>query len=275
MIKIFTLALTFFLLNPMARAETIQIPLGELTSSNALEMRCISGGQNLSIPIPERWNVRKINLGLHYTVSNNLIGDISQMTIKFNGDLVAQMKLNPQAPTVTTDIAIPVTHLKSGYNTVTFQVAQHYLASQCEQPCSPNLWTNISVKDSFLQIDYDLKPLTLRLGESINWIFDPKQFPEAAVNLVIDSTTPESVTLAGVVASGIARHFDYRKVKFSHSLDIKPGMDNVLVGTTKFAGEALAQYGIKLAPTDGGLIKIFHLPRLGGGGDGRHALIVV
>jgi hypothetical protein len=275
MIKIFTLILSFFLLTSAARAETIKLPLEKFTASSALEMRCISGGQNLSIPIPERWDVHKINLGLHYTVSNNLVGDISQMVVKFNGEMVAQMKLNPQAPTVTTDISIPVTYLEPGYNTVTFQVAQHYLASQCEQPCAPNLWTNVSVKDSFLQIDYDLKPLPLRLGEAANWIFDPKQFPEASVNLIIDSTTPESVTLAGIAASGIARHFDYRKVKFSHSTDIKPGMDNVLVGTTQFADAALARYGIKLAPSDGGLIRILHLPIDGGAADDRHALIVV
>lgn len=281
MIKIFTLVLSLFLLNPTARAETIKLPLEKFTASTALEMRCISGGQNLSIPIPERWDVHKINLSLHYTASNNLIGDISQMAIKLNGELVAQMKLNPQAPSVTTDISIPVTHLEHGYNTVTFQVAQHYLTNQCEQPCAPDLWTNVSVKDSYLQIDYDLKPLPLRLGEASNWIFDPKQFPEATVNLIIDSTTPESVTLAGIIASGIARHFDYRKVKFSHSLDIKPGTDNVLVGTTKFASGTLARYGINLAPADSGLIKIFHLPKLSnlpgvaGEGDDRHALIVV
>ena len=175
----YALLLAFFLLSPTAHAETIKLPLEKFTSSGALEMRCINGGQNLSIPIPERWIVRKINLGLHYTASNNLISDLSQMTIQFNGELIAQMKLNSQSPTVTTDISIPVTHLEAGYNTVTFQVAQHYLTSQCEQPCSPNLWTNISVKDSFLQIDYDLKPLPLRLGEASNWVFDPKQFPDA------------------------------------------------------------------------------------------------
>jgi hypothetical protein len=260
----------------MARGETIKLPLQEFTSLGSLEMRCISGGHNISIPIPERWNVHKINLGLHYNVSNNLVTEISQMAIKFNGELVTQMKLNSLAPNVTVDIPLPLTYLEPGYNTVTFQVAQHYLVSQCEQPCSPDLWTNISVRDSFVQIEYDLKPLPLRLGETTNWLFDPKQFPEAAVNLIVDETTAESVTLAGIVASGIARHFDYRKVKFSHSRNIKPGMDNVLVGTTKFASTALAPYGIALAPADGGLIKLFHLPGLGGAtSDDRHALVVV
>ncbi len=265
-----------FLLNFSAYAETVKLPLQKFTSADSLEMRCISGGQNISIPIPERWNVHKINLGLHYTVSNNLVTEISQMAIKFNGELVTQMKLNSLAPNVIVDVPLPVTYLEPGYNTVTFQVAQHYLLSQCEQPCSPDLWTNISVKDSFIQIDYDLKPLPLRLGEASNWVFDPKQFPEATVNLVMDSTTPESVTYSGIIASGIARHFDYRKVKFSHSTNIKHGVDNVLVGSSGFASEALDRYGIKLPASDGGLIKIFHLPAgTGEEPDKTHALIVV
>ncbi|MBI3479334.1 MAG: cellulose biosynthesis cyclic di-GMP-binding regulatory protein BcsB [Nitrosomonadales bacterium] len=275
MIKIFVLVLAMFVFNPTAHAGTLKLPLEKFTASPALEMRCMSGSQSLSFPIPERWNVHKIVLSLHYTVSNTVVSNISQMAIKFNGEHITQMKLNPEAPTVTTDVAIPVTHLEPGYNTIAFQVAQHYLTNQCEEPCSPNLWTSVSVKDSFLEIDYDLKPLPLQLGKTTGWIFDPKQFPEAAVNLVMDSTSPESVTMAGVVASGIASHFDYRNVKFSHSTDIKPGMDNVLVGTTKFAAATLAQYGINVAQADGGLIKLFHLPGGGQTVDNLHALIVI
>ena len=259
-----------------AQAEILKLPFKEFTSAGALEMRCISGGQNLSIPIPERWNVHKISLGLHYAVSNNLITQISQMAIKFNGEMVTQMKLNSLEPDVTVDIPLPVEFLTAGYNTVTFQVAQHYLENQCEQPCSPDLWTNISVQDSFVEVEYELKPLPLKLGEAANWIFDPKQFPEAEVHLVMDSTTPESVTFAGIVASGIARHFDYRKVRFSHSADIKPGMDNVLVGATGFAGDTLLKYGVTIPPAEGGLIKLSHLPGLiGEDVDNKHALIVV
>jgi hypothetical protein len=274
-VKVFALiGIPLFALQQAAEAETVKLPLEKFTAAPALEMRCVSGGQNLSIPIPERWDVHKITLSLHYTVSNSLIGDISQMSIRFNGEPIAQMKLNPQAPTANVDVPIPVTHLEPGYNTITFQVAQHYQTSACEQPCAPDLWTNISVRDSSLQIEYDLKPLPLRMGEAVNEIFDPKQFPEMKVNLVTDSSTPEAVTLAGIVASGIARHFDYRKVKFSHSADVTPGVDNILVGTTKFADTVLGPHGIKLAPAEGGLIKLLHLPQ-GGGSDDRHALIVV
>ncbi|HQT27477.1 MAG TPA: hypothetical protein PLK99_12925 [Burkholderiales bacterium] len=35
-------------------------------------------------------------------------------------------------------------------------------------------------------------------------------------------------------------------------MDIRPGMDNVLVGTTKFSGGVLARYGKTLAAGQGG-----------------------
>lgn len=275
MMKFIALIVPLLMLCAIAQAETIKLPLQKFTSSPALEMRCISGGQNLSIPIPERWKVTNAVLSLHYTVSNNMLTDLSQMAVKINGELITQMKLNGQVPGVTHDIQIPADRLKTGYNTLTFQVAQHYQHDQCEQPCSPDLWTNISVVDSFLQLDYELKPIPLKLGQVAGWIFDPKQFPEAAINMVADASTPESVTMVGIAASGIARRFDYRKVKFSHSPDIRQGMDNVLVGSTGFATEVLARYGIKLEASDGGLIKVFYVPKNDGGKDGLHALIVV
>ena len=271
-----TLLLPLALLCAQAHAETVKLPLQEFTAAPSLEMRCVSGGQNLSVPIPDRWNIHKLNLGLHYTVSNNLISSISQMVVRFNGEIVTQIKLDAQAPGATVDIPLPLAHLETGYNTVTFQVAQHYQKDQCEQPCAPDLWTNISVKDSFVQIDYDLKPLPLRMGEATGWVFDPKQFPETAVNLVIDDSTQESLTLASIAASGIARHFDYRKVRFTHSSDLQPGMDNVLVGSARFAGSVLSKYGLALTPGDSGLIKMYHLPGPGGDtADDRHALFVV
>jgi len=273
--KVFTLLAPLLMLHQLAHADTVKLPLQKFTASSALEMRCVSGGQNLAIPIPERWKVTRAVLNLHYTISNNMLGDLSQMVFKVNGELVTQMKLDSQAPGTTREIQIPAELLKTGYNTLTFQVAQHYQRNQCEQPCAPDLWTNISVADSTIQMDYELRPIPLKLGEATGWIFDPKQFPEASVNMVADTSTQEAVTMVSMAASGIARRFDYRKVKFSHSADIKPGVDNVLIGTTAFVGEVLAKYGIKLEASDGGLLKVFYVPKSDGGKDGLHALIVV
>lgn len=258
-----------------ACAETVHVPLQNLTSASTLELRCVSGGQNLSIPVPERWKVTRAMLNLHYMASNNMVTGISQMVVKVNGELITQMKLETLAPGVTREVQIPVSQLKPGYNTLTFQVTQHYLNGQCEQPCAPDLWTNVSLAQSFVQLDYELRPVPLKLGEAANWVFDPKQFPEGWVNIVSSAATPEDVTMMGISASGIARRFDYRKVTFTHGEDIKQGVDNVLVGTTEFAEEVLSRYGLKLEPSDGGRIKVFYVPKKDGGKDGLHALIVV
>jgi hypothetical protein len=258
-----------------ARAETTSLPLQKFTSLGSMEIRCVSGGQNISFPIPERWDVRKASVSLRYTVSNNLIGAISQMVIKLNGNPIGQVKLNPLAPVGTVDLALPRELLETGYNDLTFQVAQHYQTNSCEQPCAPDLWTNISLSQSFINIDYELKTIPLGMGSAVAMTFDPKQFSDVTVNLVADSASAEAMTFAGLIASGIARHFDYREVRFTHSPTIKPGVDNMLIGTTTFANQVLDQYRMKLPAGEGGLIKVQHLPHISGSIDKQHALISV
>lgn len=270
------LALLFMLLvASTAQAESVKVPLQKLTALSSIQLRCINGSESISIPVPERWDVRRAVLTLRYSVSNNLIGEISQMIVKVNDEPIAQTKLNPQAPNVEAAIDIPVNLLKPGYNVLSFHVSQHYSRQQCEPPCAPDLWTNVSVADSFIEMEYDLKPVPLRLGAATAMIFDPKQFPEVDVHIVTDQLTAEAATLATVVASGIARRFDYRKVKFSVSRELRPGVDNVLIGSRKFAHDALAVNNVELPKGDGGLLKIFHLPEKEGGWDQLHALIVI
>ena len=272
--KMFAL-LALLLLQQTAGAEIIKLPLQKFTAMSSMDIRCINGSREISIPIPERWKLHKLTLDLRYTVSNNMLSDISQMVVKVNGNLVTQLKLDHQGPELGSLIEIPVKYLKTGYNTLSFQVAQHYLKDGCEQVCSPDLWTDVSLTNSTLQLDYELKPIPLKLGQAAGLIFDPRQFPSASLNLVTDASTPEGVTIAGIAASGIARRFDYRKVNFSHSPDIKPGVDNILIGKASFVGDVLLKYGILLDAPKGGLIKILYLPKSDGGNDGLHALIVI
>lgn len=274
LIVVFLLALC---LAATVHARTISLPLQKFTALGTFDLRCISDSKHLSIPIPERWQVNRATLSLHYSVSNGLHADRSQLIVKINGDPIAQTKLHQPAPNMLFDASIPLSHLKPGYNMLTIQVAQHGASQQqCEIPCAPDLWTNVNLKESFLRIEYDLKPLPLKLGEAAGLLFDPKQFPEASVNIVTEEVTPESVTLAGIVASGIARRFDYRKVKFDFSQEIKAGMDNVLIGSVRFANRMVSPNGEQLdAPDTGGILKIFHMPNKNDSVDDTHAVIVI
>lgn len=269
------LAIALLLLHQAVWADTVKLPLQKFTGKSSLVVRCVNGLESVDLPLPERWQMKKLEINLHYTASNTILSDVSQIVVKMNGKLVTQLRLNRQGPEVSNIIDIPIKLLKPGYNTLSFEGAQHYLENGCEQVCASNLWTDISLADTTVEYDYDLKPVPLKVGKVAEWLFDPKLFPEDTVNLVADTSNQDSMTIAGMAASGIARRFDYRKVSFTHSTDIVPGKDNILIGTSSFVGGILLKYGILLDPPKGGLIRVFYLPKSDGGKDGLHALFVV
>lgn len=260
---------------PLAFADQVNIPLQLLSASGAIQMRCVSGGGNFALPVPSRWKVSHAVLHLDYLSSNNMIAELSQMSLRVNGELITQMRMNNTVPSVPVDIEIPAELLDQAYNAFSFQVVQHYSRTGCEQTCSPDLWTDINMSRSFIHLDFEQRPIPLRLGEAANFVFDAKVTPEAHTNLVFDTNTPQSVTFAGMVASGIARRFDYRKVTFTHSADLRSGQDNVLIGTGDFVRGVLQRYGVTLPTTDGGLIKIMAMPKGVGENDPLHALFLV
>lgn len=270
------LVLFIVLLAPAVHAENIRIPLSKLSPLSSIDLRCVNGGYTVSLPIPERWQVQRAVLGLRFTASTNLIAEISQLVIRINGQPIAQTQLNPLAPNMELAVVIPPGLLKADYNALEFQVAQHYSRQKCEDLCAPDLWTNINLNESMLTLDYSLKPLPLQLGAVANVLFDPKIYPEAAINLVLEKNTPAFATLGGLVASGIARRFDYRKVSFSISAQPKPGIDNVLIGSPAFINRLMpANAAAAVRETKGGFLKIMHAPDANGGEDPLHALIAI
>lgn len=261
----------------MTLAGIQQITLNKLSPSSTITLTCVSDEQGVDIPISDRWIVKKATLTLHYTSSINLQGEVSQLAIKINNFPVAQTRLNPASPDVIVKISLPTKYLEPGYNKLAFSASQHLplLGSSCEKPCAPDLWTNVNLSDSSVEIEYDEKPVPLSLSSIADFVFDPKAFPEAHVNLIVEDRSTESLTALGIATSGIARRFDYRKVTFEVSTDIRQGMENILVGRAAFANAFLNARGLALGKPEGGHIKIFHLPIETGKVDPNHALLVL
>ena len=256
-----------------AYAEKIKLPLQELSALSKLELRCVSDQQEIQVPLPERWDLKRLVLHLRYTVSTNLIPDSSQLVVKMRGEPIAQTRLNPMAPDVKVGIEIPTRLLSPGYNSLIFQVAQHFSKNQCESPCAPDLWTNISLQDSYLDMEFEWKAVPTALSSLSSFVFDPRLLPQGKVNLVTEDVSAKSATMAGIVASGIARRFDYRRVEFTSSRTLLPGVDNVLIGSRAFATKILGAGTIK--HVTGGYLKALPMKAADGGLDPTRALLVV
>ena len=260
-----------------ARAETVRIPLSRLAPARSVDLKCITADHALQLPVPARWEVKRAVLSFEYVNSTALLAGKSRMTVRLNRMPVSQINLNPLAPEGSVKLLMSGSAFKTGYNELSFSVAQHY-TMDCEQPCAPDLWTTLKLDQAALEIEYSLKPVPLKLSSVADFLFDPKISPSGAVNLVLENRSADLVTVAGVVASGIARRFDYRKVLFSTSDDIKPGSDNVLIGGKKFIDGFMAAKSLTAPKIDGPFLKLLHLPSPGAGPaavDQNHGLLVV
>ncbi|MDP2681877.1 MAG: cellulose biosynthesis cyclic di-GMP-binding regulatory protein BcsB [Deltaproteobacteria bacterium] len=241
------------------KTETMKISLDKLAPFKSVDLRCINGGYTVSVPVPERWKVKRVVLNISYVNSSNLIADNSQLIVRFDNSILGQTKLFPLAPEGKMNLSIPASLMDAGYHDLGLQAVQHY-THNCEQFCAPDLWTTVNLEKSFLEIEYILKPIPLKLSEISNFLFDHKILPAGNVNIVIENLSSEKATLAGIAASGIARRFDYRKVYFNISTDIKAGYDNVIVGDKKFVQALLKKNSIGPLMIEGPFLKIMPLP---------------
>jgi hypothetical protein len=258
-----------------AQGEVIKIPLQQLTPAKSIELKCVSDQRDIQVPVPERWNVKRMVLHLRYTVSANLIADTSTLVIKVRGSPVAQARLNPLAPDVKLGVEIDPALLEPGYNTMTFQVSQHFSRGNCESPCAPDLWTHINLHDSYFEVEHDWKPLPKELSALSTHVFDPRLMPAGQVHIVTEDNSPENATLAGIVASGIARRFDYRRVTFTVGRALKPGVDNVIVGKTAYVQGTMGARKSVIKEGKGGYLRLAPMLAADGSEDPTRALLII
>jgi len=269
------LLLSLLLMSFSAAAATVSTTLDKLSAYPALTLTCDQDEQGVDVPVPERWQVISAVADIHYTASLALDSELSQIIFLINGTPFALTRLKATEPDMRVKLQIPTQYIINGYNHLTFRVTQATKAQGCAAPCSPDKFTYINLGDSTLDIEYEKKTVPLELSSIAGFMFDPKTFPAGQVNLIMEDQSAESLTQAGIVASGIARRFDYRKVIFSVSDAPRPAMDNVVIGSTAFVQPLLEAYGLSLGTVTGGFIKIFPLPVAGAEPDPAHALIAI
>ena len=136
-----------------ASAEVAKTPSGTLTLASLMparqqiRLRYTADEFTLYVPVSPRSKVKSALLHLQLTNSISLIKERSQLVVRLNGRVLAQVPLNPAQPETSIDVRLPVALLKPGYNQLTFAVAQHYTL-RCEDPSAPELWTEIDTVTS-------------------------------------------------------------------------------------------------------------------------------
>ncbi len=221
-------------------------------------MQCSSSEHEIPIPIPKRWKINKATIKFQYQNSAALLKRTSQLEILLNDVPLAQIRLDPQASKGNIKLDLPPLLLNAEFNGLKFRVVQHY-GTQCENPCAPELWTRIELDDAIVELDYDYRPVPLRISAVSDYLFDTKIFPSAKLNIVTSDLSDANLTTSSIVATGVALRYDFRKTVFTSSEQLKKDQDNVLIGTHEYIAEFLQQYGVRYEG-DGPYLRIMHLP---------------
>ncbi len=199
-----------------------------------LELRQTESAERLRIPMPYRVNPQYVHIHVEFTSSVALLGERSQIRLRWNDGVIGQIPLTTDFPDNNINANIPAKWLNSGDNYLSIEVSQHYRAD-CEDPGSPELWTNIDMAHSYISVTGTLKPVPDKLTELDHWL-SRLNWGEQHITLAAlgtsDAHRHAGTTLAQELGSKTREPLLIDAVPLLHSLAALPkNQDVVLFGT--------------------------------------------
>lgn len=216
-----------------AAGQTLRLSLKDLQIRSPIRLAGTRG--EVGIPFGMRRDnvVTGATLTLNFAYSNALLGDLSQLVVLLNGEVVRALALKPdgaggQAVTIPVNPALFLV----GDNILNIRMIGHY-SRDCEDPNSSVLWANISNVRSFL--DLTLQPLSLKpdLARLPAPFFDRYAPGSLSLPFVFaGSPTNGELEAAASLASWLGSQASYRKFSFRPSFNQLP-RGNAVVFVTR------------------------------------------
>ncbi|BFT31475.1 cellulose biosynthesis cyclic di-GMP-binding regulatory protein BcsB [Alteromonas sp. D210916BOD_24] len=230
--KAYLLLLVSVLTSFSLQAKTETFRLTELFDG-ARTVRLEGSADSFTIPVTLNSIVQvdKALLKIEVVSSKALIKKRSQLYVRFNNATIGQVEYDPDRPALVSEITIPKSLWRVGFNALTFSVSQHY-AAQCGNGNSPELWSEINAHNSSLTLTTSTKDHAFTLNE-LSGFFSPGVAGQREVALYT-AKEPSAGTMEQslpLVAQALALRNQYQPLHVFHrSLD-----DRYLSAETKDA----------------------------------------
>ncbi|RME62175.1 MAG: hypothetical protein D6790_06750, partial [Caldilineae bacterium] len=231
--------------------------LSSFTGASDIWLKGSKSKAVVSVPVSGRVRVLHAHLHVEFVNSPALLESRSQLNVVLNGRVIGGRPLSSSRNEQRLDIEIDGSLLKPGYNRLEFQAVQHY-TDRCENPWSPELWTDVKADRSFLGLEFEdvpVHPTLRRLDE----LMDARAWGRYDIVLL----TPVSMRMGmderavgGLVAQGVGLYTRFLPVRVLHGL-ARPGRldapeaDAVLFG---YAKDVSAVLGPRVKLPDSGLL---------------------
>lgn len=177
-----------------------------------LRLNTWQASYTVKLPLSPREAMSDAMLHLDTVNSTALIRSRSELSVRVNGRVLAQYALDPERTRMYRDIPIPMELLKPGFNDVEIGVVQHY-TYDCEDPASPELWTEIDPLRSGITLNFKgYRPnLNPRLTQ-LHTAFDRRGWVPRRLSVISGTETLHDGTLAAAatVVQGLGLRLEYR-----------------------------------------------------------------
>jgi hypothetical protein len=219
-------------------------------TAGPLMLRDQTSGSKISIPVSARLKPKTMSVTLNYTNSIGLIASTSVLAVRFNETTLAQIRLDPNNPSGTAKVNLPVELIRPGYNVLALAVSQHN-GDPCEDPEAPELWTEINTASSAIEIDGDYTSAQLHLSD-FDQIFSPGIGAARRLSLVTAPLGTDStlISSAALVSEAVALRAQYESVDLHPAALAAPATwtsdDHVIIGTKDQIAAALGDEADKI-----------------------------
>ena len=240
--KFFALG-SFLLLPSLTRAAQYQVPLSQLLlRPGAVRLTGYEHSLRMLLPVSPRATVQQARLTLEYMTSVSLVKRISQLQVRMDGTVLAQVPLNPEAPAGQIQVKLPSTMLTPGVHRLTI-VAIQQTSTDCAESAGPQLWTQIDTDQSHIALDVTKRTWPHPTLANLSQLYTPgfwwTRFPLTVT--LADSPSPTLIRAAQEAVAGVAlRLGDIPLVVNVRSGQKAPdpgtqstrNQDSILIGTT-------------------------------------------
>lgn len=209
-----------------------RVTLKDLRVTTPIRLAGVRG--EIGIPFGMRADqvVAGANLTLNFAYSPAMLGDLSQLVVLLNGEVVRTIQLDPgsAAGQVLTIPVNPALFLP-GNNQLNLRLLGHY-ARDCEDPFHSSLWANISNVRSYFDLTMQPLPLAPNLQRLPNPFYDQYDIKPLTLPFIFSgSPTDSEMEAAASVASWFGGMASYRGFAFKPSFGNLPRGNAVMFVT--------------------------------------------
>ncbi|PXW28424.1 cellulose biosynthesis cyclic di-GMP-binding regulatory protein BcsB [Paraburkholderia caballeronis] len=201
---------------PSGPTRTRVLTLNEMGVYGPLPLRGPDPNGAMSVDVRTDEVVTAARLKLDYAYSPALIFPLSHLRVLLNGELITTLPLDKDGAGKQVSRTIDLDpRLFVDYNRITVQMIAHYTTDQCEDPYHSSLWTDISPTTSLA-----LTTASVALPDSLALLPAPffDRHDNRLLNLAFvlpQSSQPQTLRAAGIVASWFGSLADYRHARFT------------------------------------------------------------